>query len=137
MSMTAPKGVRMRVDRRKSSRLPLAIPVFVRGPQGEAGNLLEFTTAVDVSAGGMLVATRHLLPVATRLRLEIPSGPLAGFAGLPVSCSSFRGRVVRNLASGGHYLLAVKFLRPLGKRPLRRAQPTAAARLRSGSAPSS
>lgn len=111
-------GVKMRVDRRKWSRLPLAIPVFVRNhpaEKGGKGDVLEFASAIDVSAGGMLVASRRSRGVASRLLLEIPVAPLAGLAGLPAASRCFRGRVVRRVAADGFYLLAVKFLSPLGK----------------------
>ena len=57
-------------ERRKWARLPLAIPVFVR-TQGEDGKeLLEFATALNVSAGGMLVAVRRVLPPAAQIMLK-------------------------------------------------------------------
>jgi len=110
----------MRVDRRKWSRLPLAIPVFVRNHPADKhgeGDLLEFASAIDVSAGGMLVASRRSRRVASQLLLEIPVSPLSGLVGLPVASRCFRGRVVRRLAADGFYLMAVKFMSPLGKRP--------------------
>jgi hypothetical protein len=43
-------------ERRKWIRLPLAIPVFVRSRDDKGKDFLEFATALNVSAGGMLVA---------------------------------------------------------------------------------
>ena len=118
----------MRAERRKSLRLPLAIPVFVRSQQGESADLLEFATAVDVSAGGMLVACRRSRAVSSHLLLEIPSAPMAAFAGLPGSSRCFKGRVMRHQTADGYHLLAVKFLHPLGKRPALRSPRKLAAR---------
>ena len=67
-------------ERRKWTRLPLAIPVFVRSCDGHGKEQLEFATALNVSAGGMLVAVRRALPAFTHLRLEIPSAPTAALA---------------------------------------------------------
>ena len=47
-------------ERRKWTRLPLAIPVFVRSRDGKGKEFLEFATALNVSAGGMLVAIRSV-----------------------------------------------------------------------------
>ena len=53
-------------ERRKWARLPLAIPVFVRSRDGKGKEFLEFATALNVSAGGMLVAIRRILPAKLR-----------------------------------------------------------------------
>ena len=76
-------GLRAGNERRKWSRLPLAIPVFVRGRDGKGKEFLEFATALNVSAGGMLVAIRRVLPAIAQVRLEIPSAPVAALALLP------------------------------------------------------
>jgi hypothetical protein len=43
-------------ERRKWPRLPLAIPIFVRSREDNGKETLEFATALNVSAGGALVA---------------------------------------------------------------------------------
>ena len=70
-------------ERRKWARLPLAIPVFVRSRDGKGKEFLEFATALNVSAGGMLVAIRRVLPAIAQIQLEIPSAPVAALALLP------------------------------------------------------
>ena len=55
-------GAKAGNERRKWARLPLAIPVFVRSRDGKGKEFLEFATALNVSAGGMLVAIRRALP---------------------------------------------------------------------------
>ena len=79
-------------ERRKFARLPLAIPVFVRSRDEKGKELLEFATALNVSAGGMLVAVRRDLPRAAQIELEIPSAPLAAIAALPKASRSLRAR---------------------------------------------
>jgi len=102
----------MPVDRRKSPRLRLAIPVFLRNTPAEKPAWLDFASAVDVSAGGMLLASRRSCGLASNLLLEIPAAPLAGLAELPVGSRCFRGTVVRSLAAEGYHLIAVRFLPP-------------------------
>lgn len=101
------------VERRRWSRLPLAIPVFVRS-RGEADNeLLEFATALNVSAGGMLLAVRRPLPRSTQVSLEIPSAPLVALASVPKSARTLRAKVLRMQHEEGYNLIALKFSRSL------------------------
>src|SRR5512135_3636250 len=64
------------VERRKHQRLPLAVPVFVRGIDGDGREFLEFATALNISAGGALLAIRRSLPASRILSLEIPVAPM-------------------------------------------------------------
>ncbi|MFQ5778316.1 MAG: PilZ domain-containing protein [Terriglobia bacterium] len=64
------------VERRRSTRLPLAVPIFVRGVDENGKEFLEFTTAFNISASGSLLATRRYLPRGSHVSLEIPAVPL-------------------------------------------------------------
>jgi hypothetical protein len=100
-------------ERRRWPRLPLAIPVFVRS-WGEADKeLLEFATALNVSAGGMLLAVRRTIPSAALVSLEIPSAPLIVMPSLPKVERALRARVLRLQHREGYNLIAFKFSRPL------------------------
>jgi len=106
-------GLRAGNERRKWSRLPLAIPVFVRGRDGKGKEFLEFATALNVSAGGMLVAIRRVLPAIAQVRLEIPSAPVAALALLPTASRTLRAKALRSTPAEGYYLLGLRFARPL------------------------
>ena len=99
-------------ERRKWSRLPLGIPVFVRSRDDKGNECLEFATSLNVSAGGMLLAVRRPLRPTDPLRLEIPSAPVAATAMASVA-RTLEGRALRVAPSNGYYLLGIKFLRPL------------------------
>jgi hypothetical protein len=112
-------------DRRQWPRLPLAIPVFVRTQSETEKEFLEFATALNVSAGGMLVAVRRPIPSSARVLLEIPSAPLAALAALPRVARNLRAKVLRMQHGEGFNLIGLKFSRPLvnsltGVKPLRR-----------------
>ncbi len=111
-------------ERRKWPRLPLAIPVFVRSRDDKGKEFLEFATALNVSAGGMLLALRRGLPSSAELLLEIPSAPLTALTSLPKASRNLRAKALRNTQSSGCHLLGVKFGRPL----LNSSQPKAAKR---------
>jgi hypothetical protein len=101
----------------------LAIPVFVRSQSETDKEFLEFATALNVSAGGMLVAVRRSVPSAAQVLLEIPSAPLAALAALPRVARNLRARVLRMQHGEGYNLIALKFSRPLvngPSKPLRR-----------------
>jgi c-di-GMP-binding flagellar brake protein YcgR len=100
-------------ERRKWSRLPLAIPVFVRSRDEKGREFLEFATALNISAGGMLVAVKRALALSAQVSLEIPSAPLATLAGLPRSSRNMRAKMLRMSHTEGYHLLGLKFSRPL------------------------
>jgi c-di-GMP-binding flagellar brake protein YcgR len=87
--------------------------VFVRSHAEENKELLEFATALNVSAGGMLVAVRRSVPSAAQVSLEIPSAPLAALADLPSVTRNLRAKVLRTQHGEGYNLVALKFSRPL------------------------
>lgn len=99
-------------ERRKWSRLPLAIPVFVRSLDDKGNESLEFATALNVGAGGMLLGVRRAVKPGAALRIEIPSAPVANMTGDSVA-RTLEGRVLRIAPAEGYYLLGIKFLRPL------------------------
>jgi c-di-GMP-binding flagellar brake protein YcgR len=100
-------------ERRRWPRLPLAIPVFVRTQLDQDKEYLEFATALNVSAGGMLVVLRRPLPGAVEVSLEIPSAPLAALEDLPAASRTLRAKVLRTEHAKAYNLIGIKFSRPL------------------------
>lgn len=100
-------------ENRKWPRLPLAIPIFVRSRDEDGKELLEFATALNISAGGALVAVRRALPLSAQVFLEIPSAPLVSGNSFPKVSRSLRARAVRVTYVDGYHLLGLKFSRPL------------------------
>lgn len=101
------------IERRKWVRLPLAIPVFVRSRDDRGKEFLEFATALNIGAGGALIAVRRPLPHSAQVLLEIPSAPLATAAKLPKAARTIRARALRVTNADGYHLLGLKFSRPL------------------------
>ena len=54
-------------ERRKYERLPLAVPVFVRGIDPNGRQFVDFATALDISVGGALVAIHRFLPKGSKI----------------------------------------------------------------------
>jgi len=99
-------------ERREWSRLPLAIPLFVRSRDDKGNEFLEFATALNVSAGGMLIALRRVLPSRRQIHLEIPSTPVLSSL-MPGVSRRLRAKALRHTAAEGFYLMGLKFSRPL------------------------
>jgi len=97
------------VERRKNERVPLAVPVFVRGKDSQGKEFLEFATALNISAGGALLATHRLLPLFTTVALEVPSAPLPRTRMLPRSVRSLKARLLRVSVVDGYQVWGVKF----------------------------
>ena len=108
-------------ERREWVRLPLAIPVFVRSRDQSGKDSLEFATALNISAGGALVAVHRALRPAAQVSLEIPSAPLAAAAPIPKSSRNMRAKIVRVTHAEGYHLLGLKFSQPLLGPTLKRA----------------
>ena len=104
---------RPETENRKWPRLPLAIPIFVRSRDEDGKELLEFATALNISAGGALVAVRRSLPLSAQVLLEIPSAPLNSGNSFPKASRILRARTVRVTHVDGYHLLGLKFSHPL------------------------
>jgi hypothetical protein len=102
------------VERRKNERVPLAVPVFVRGKDSEGKDFLEFATALNISAGGALLAANRLLPRLSAIELEVPSAPLPRSRSLPRAFRRLKARLLRVTVIDGYQVWGLKFSNPLG-----------------------
>lgn len=100
------------VERRKWGRLPLSIPFFMLGKKPTGEEVLEFTTALNISAGGVLLATKRYLEPSTHITLEVPTA-LTSKAQLPHSVSLLHATVLRCTPERQYFLLGVQFEKPL------------------------
>ena len=109
-------------ERRDWERLPISIPFFVRGQKGSGEEFLEFATALNLSAGGALLATRRFLDPGTRISLEVPVA-LVNKAQLPRSVSLLHATVLRCTADRQYFLLGLQFQEPLISGPVEVSHP--------------
>jgi hypothetical protein len=117
------KSTKTGKNRRQWERLPLAIPVFVRGIEPSGKQFIEFATALDISVGGALLAIQRHLPPGSRIMLEIPCSPI------PLTKDSqqnqnFKAKLVRVTKGEDCHLLGLKFHRPMASRPATRKKKT-------------
>jgi hypothetical protein len=100
-------------QKRRWERLPIAVPVFVRGRDERGNEFLDFTTAININAGGMLLLSRRSLPAGMELIVEIPT-PTPSFQ--PPGCqtrTALPARVLYTTHSEDCYLCGVEFSSPL------------------------
>jgi hypothetical protein len=99
-------------ERRRWSRLPVAIPVFLRGSDEQGKEILEFSTILNISAGGVLFASRKQVRPHSRVFLEVP----VGFPAVEEAAHAqrkFQARVLRIVRRDGWYWCAAQFKAPL------------------------
>ena len=99
-------------DKRRWERLALNIPVFAQGRDENGEEFLEFTTVLDVSAGGALLLTRRVLAPASvvSLHLLLTSSPeTTPEAQVSQSPRVRDARVVRVELSGRRHLSGLEF----------------------------
>jgi hypothetical protein len=101
-------------ERRGSQRIPLAIPIFVRGVDERGKEFLEFTTTLNISGGGVLLVMRRSLPVASKILLEIPAAPVPKVAAAPQFVRNLQAHIVRVIFSEPSYVWALQLAQPLG-----------------------
>ena len=94
---------------RRWQRIPLAFPVFVHGTDQDGRNTLEFGTAVNVSAGGVLVALKRL-PASKTVMVEMPVPP--GFSS-PASFRMLESTIVRTQTGERHIFVGLQCKTPL------------------------
>jgi hypothetical protein len=102
-------------ERRTWTRLPLLIPLFLRSRSQTGKDFLEFVTALNISAGGALVAVRGSLRPMAQVSLDIPKAPLPSSVRVRSTSRTLRARVERITHGDGYNLIALRFLQPLLK----------------------
>ncbi len=106
-------AIRIQKERRQHHRLPVSIPVFIRGTDGDGKEFLEFATALNISASGVLLATRRNLRSVAIISLEIPVAPLPAGAEVPFSIRCLKARLVRVTHAESVHLVGLKFRRTM------------------------
>jgi hypothetical protein len=96
---------------RRWPRLSIAFPVFLHGFDAEGGSMLEFGTAVNVSAGGALVAVKRV-PKTKEVTLEMPVPP-GSSPNAPTTHRIIASRIVRLHPGAEHTYLGLEFAKPL------------------------
>ena len=99
-------------ERRRSQRIHVQIPMFVRGTDAAGLEFLDLTKTLDISATGAYLASPRALGTNQIVNLTIPA-PSSPSATLPSETPPIQARVRRHRTTDGIHLLGVEFLKAL------------------------
>jgi hypothetical protein len=97
-------------DRRKHTRLKIAIPVFVRGIDDSGKTFVELATILNLSACGALLMMLHKVASGADLAMELPSAPLVDDGLLREAVRHIQGRITRVIPKGKCYVAGMQFV---------------------------
>lgn len=98
---------------RRSPRIRLQIPVFVRGTDAAGSEFIELTKTLNISAFGACIASQHVLRPSQVVHLTIPAPSPASPSLVPSETPPIAARVLRQDQMGETRLFGLEFLRPL------------------------
>jgi hypothetical protein len=99
-------------ERRRSQRIHVQIPMFVRGTDSAGLEFLDLTKTLDISATGAYLASPRAVKMNQVLNLTIPAPP-SHSAGMPSDTPPIQARVRRHRTAEGIHLLGVEFVKAL------------------------
>ena len=100
-------------ERRRSPRIHVQIPMFVRGTDASGAEFLDLTKTLDISATGAFLASSRLMKTDRVLHLTIPAPPPSSSGLVPPETPPIQARVRRQRTAGDLHLVGVEFLKAL------------------------
>lgn len=100
-------------ERRRSQRLRLQMPMFLRGMNAQGSEYLELARTLDISAGGAYLACPRALRANEVVSLTIPAPPPVYSGMVPAATPPIQGKVCRVETAGEVHLIGIEFFRPL------------------------
>jgi hypothetical protein len=99
---------------RRSSRICLQVPVFLRGTDISGVDFIELTKTLNISATGACIASLHVLRPDQLVQLTIPTpSPATPSLVVPNETPPIAARVLRQDLVGDTRLFGLEFLRVL------------------------
>jgi hypothetical protein len=100
-------------NHRRSPRIRLQVPVFLRGQDASGVDFVELTKTLNISAFGACIASTHILRPDQVVHLTIPTPSPASSGLVPNETPPITAKVLRQQVAGELRLFGVQFLRPL------------------------
>ena len=98
---------------RRSPRLRLQVPVFIRASDATGLEFIELTKTLNISATGACNTSSHILRPEQTVHLTIPAPSPAASSLVPSETPPIIARVKRQDILGDVRLFGLEFLRPL------------------------
>ena len=99
--------------RRRSPRIRLQVPVFLRGTDTSGAEFIELTKTLNISATGACIASAHILRPDQVVHLTIPAPSPSPSSQIPSETPPIAAKVLRQDATADMRLCGLEFLRPL------------------------
>lgn len=98
---------------RACSRIPIQIPVFLRGSDASGCDFVELTKTLNISARGACITSAHMLRTDQVIQLTIPAPAPASSSLIPSETPPILAKVRRLDFLGDLRIFGLEFLRPL------------------------
>jgi hypothetical protein len=98
---------------RRSPRIRLQVPVFLRGTDVSGAEFIELTKTLNISSTGACIASTHILRPDQTVHLTIPTPGPATSSMVPSETPPIVAKVLRQDSSGEMRLFGLEFIRPL------------------------
>jgi hypothetical protein len=98
---------------RRSPRIRLQVPVFVRGTDASGAEFIELTKTLNISSTGACITSAHILRLDQTVHLTIPAPSPASSSLVPSETPPLTARVLRHDSAGEMRLFGLEFVRPL------------------------
>jgi len=101
-------------ERRRSKRIYLQAPMFVRGVDGRGEPFLELAKTLDISAMGALVACPRAPKIGEMVTLTVPAPSITSSALVPAAMPPIQAKAMRQQEVGDVYLTGFEFVKSIG-----------------------
>lgn len=98
---------------RRSPRIRLQIPVFVRGVDASGSEFIELAKTLNISAFGACITCQHVLRSSQTVHLTIPAPSPATPSLVPSENPPITAKVLRQTMVGETRLFGLEFMHPL------------------------
>lgn len=98
---------------RRSPRIRLQVPVFVRGMDASGAEFIELTKTLNISATGACITSAHIIRPDQVVHLTIPAPLPASSSLVPSETPPIAAKVVRQDSAGEMRLFGLEFLHAL------------------------
>ncbi len=98
---------------RRSPRIKLQVPVFVRGSDSSGAEFIELSKTLNISATGACIASTHVLRPDQIVFLTIPAPSPTPSSTVPSETPPIAAKVLRQDTAGELRLFGLEFLRAL------------------------
>ena len=98
---------------RRSPRIRLQVPVFVRGTDASGVEFIELTKTLNISATGACITSAHIIRPDQVVHLTIPAPSPASSSLIPSETPPIAAKVLRQDSLGEMRLFGLEFLRAI------------------------